>query len=112
MSIQQARQYLDRFPRFEVKPGLKRIQQLLGSLGQPQFAYPTIHVGGTNGKGSVVAMIDAVLRAAGFSVGRFTSPELIDFRDRIVVNGKWISDLRLSQRWPLTVLRGRMWMSV
>jgi len=96
MSIQQARQYLDRFPRFEVKPGLKRIQQLLGSLGQPQFAYPTIHVGGTNGKGSVVAMIDAVLRAAGFSVGRFTSPELIDFRDRIVVNGKWISEEALA----------------
>ena len=96
MRIQQARQYLDRFPRFEVKPGLKRIQQLLGALGQPQFAYPVIHAGGTNGKGSVVAMIDAVLRAAGFSVGRFTSPELIDFRDRIVVNGEWISEEALA----------------
>ncbi|MBE0635147.1 bifunctional folylpolyglutamate synthase/dihydrofolate synthase, partial [Candidatus Bipolaricaulota bacterium] len=59
---------------------------------QPQLAHPTIHVGGTNGTGSVVAMLDAVLRAAGFSVGRFTSPELIDFRDRIAVNGEWISE--------------------
>lgn len=92
MTYEQARQYLDRFPRFEVKPGLKRIQQLLESLNQPQLAHPTIHVGGTNGKGSVVAMLDSVLRAAGFSVGRFTSPELIDFRDRIVVNDEWISE--------------------
>jgi dihydrofolate synthase / folylpolyglutamate synthase len=96
MIYQQARQYLDRFPRFEVKPGLKRIQQLLELLDQPQLAHPTIHVGGTNGKGSVVAMLDAVLRAAGFSVGRFTSPELIDFRDRIAVNGEWISEATLT----------------
>jgi len=96
MIYKQARQYLDRFPRFEVKPGLKRIQRLLQSLNQPQLAYPTIHVGGTNGKGSVVAMLDAVLRAAGFSVGRFTSPELIDFRDRITVNGEWISEADLA----------------
>lgn len=96
MRIDEARRYLDRFPRFEVKPGLTRIQQLLKSLNQPQLAYPTIHVGGTNGKGSVVAMLDAVLRAAGFSVGRFTSPELIDFHDRIVVNGEWISEQDLA----------------
>lgn len=96
MNYVQARQYLDRFPRFEVKPGLERIQQLLKSLDHPHLAYPTIHVGGTNGKGSVVAMLDVVLRAAGFSVGRFTSPELIDFRDRIVVNGEWISEAALA----------------
>ena len=100
MTYQQARQYLDRFPRFEVKPGLIRIQQLLESLNQPHLAYSTIHVGGTNGKGSVVAMIDAVLRTAGFNVGRFTSPELIDFRDRIVVNGEWISEGDLAAGVP------------
>ena len=96
MTYQQARQVLDRFPRFEVKPGLTRVRQLLALLGQPQFAHPTIHVGGTNGKGSVVAMLDAVLRDAGFRVGRFTSPELIDFRDRIVVNGECISEVELA----------------
>ena len=92
MNCMEARQFLDRFPRFEVKPGLRRIQALLKSLDHPHLAYPTIHVGGTNGKGSVVAMLDAVLRCAGFRVGRFTSPELIDFRDRIVVDGEWISE--------------------
>lgn len=96
MTYQQARQYLDRFPRFEVKPGLQRIERLLDALGRPQLAHPTIHVGGTNGKGSVVAMLDAVLRAAGLKVGRFTSPELIDFRDRIALNGEWISEADLT----------------
>ena len=92
MNYREARQFLNRFPRFEVKPGLSRIQRLLDAIGRPQLAFPVIHVGGTNGKGSVVAMLDAVLRCAGFRVGRFTSPELIDFRDRIVVNGEWISE--------------------
>ena len=92
MNYNEARQYLDRFPRFEVKPGLRRIQALLKALDHPHLTYPTIHVGGTNGKGSVVAMLGSVLRSAGFNVGRFASPELIDFRDRIVVNGEWISE--------------------
>ena len=92
MKTREARQFLDRYPRLEVKPGLSRIQRLLEAVDRPHRAYPTIHVGGTNGKGSVVAMLDAVLRCAGFAVGRFTSPELIDFRDRIVVNGEWISE--------------------
>jgi len=90
MNYEQARQYLDRFPRFEVKPGLARISALVQALGNPHLTYPTIHVAGTNGKGSVVAMLDSVLQHAGFRVGRFTSPELTDFRDRIAVNGNWI----------------------
>jgi len=97
MNYAEARQFLDRFPRFEVKPGLRRIQALVEALDHPHLAYPTIHVGGTNGKGSVVAMLDSVLRCAGFRVGRFTSPELIDFRDRIAVNGDWISEDEFAQ---------------
>lgn len=92
MDHNEARQFLDWFPRFEVKPGLSRIQYILAALGNPHLAYPTIHVGGTNGKGSVVAMLDAVLRAAGTHVGRYTSPELIDARDRITLDGEWISE--------------------
>ena len=92
MDYREARQFLDRFPRFEVKPGLRRIQALLKALDNPHLAYPTLHVGGTNGKGSVVAMLDAVLRRSGYSTGRFTSPEVLDFRDRIVVNGEWITE--------------------
>ncbi len=89
------RQYLERFPRFEVKPGLPRIRALLEALGNPHRAFPSVHIGGTNGKGSVVAMLDSILRAAGFRIGRFTSPAVLDFRDRIVLDGDWISEAEL-----------------
>lgn len=90
MDYPEARALLDRLPRLEVKPGLSRTERLLDALGHPERAFPTVHVAGTNGKGSVVAMLDAVLREAGYRVGRFTSPELIDFRDRIAIDGEWL----------------------
>jgi len=92
MDYQEARALLDRLPRLEVKPGLSRTEHLLDRLDHPEEDFPAVHVGGTNGKGSVVAMLGAVLRKAGYSVGRFTSPELIDFRDRIAVDGAWLSE--------------------
>jgi len=92
MTYADARALLDRLPKFEVKPGLERIDRLLGTVGLPQKAFPAIHVAGTNGKGSVVAMLDAVLRAAGYRVGRYTSPEVVDFRDRITIDGRWLSE--------------------
>ncbi len=93
MDYAEARSLLDRLPRLEVKPGLSRTERLLGRLGHPEEAFPAVHVAGTNGKGSVVAMLDGVLREAGYSVGRFTSPELIDFRDRIAIDGEWLSEV-------------------
>ena len=92
MDYRAARALLDRLPRLEVKPGLSRIKRLLNALGHPERTFPAVHVGGTNGKGSVVAMLDAVLREGGYRVGRFTSPELIDFRDRIAIDGEWLSE--------------------
>jgi len=92
MDYAAARAVLDRLPRLEVKPGLSRTNRLLDALGHPEGAFPAVHVAGTNGKGSVVAMLDAVLRRAGHRVGRFTSPELIDFRDRIAIDGAWLSE--------------------
>ena len=92
MGYREARALLDRLPRLEVKPGLTRTVRLLDVLGHPERAFPTVHVGGTNGKGSVVAMLDAVLREAGVRVGRFTSPELVDFRDRIAMDGEWLTE--------------------
>lgn len=92
MDYRAARALLDRLPRFEVKPGLSRTERLLDALGHPERAFPAVHVGGTNGKGSVVAMLDAVLRQAGYRVGRFTSPELIGFRDRIAIDGEWLPE--------------------
>ncbi len=59
----------------------------LGAIGDPHRRYPVFHVAGTNGKGSTVATLDALLRHAGFRVGRYTSPHLVDFRERIVVDG-------------------------
>ena len=97
MDVVEAWAILERLPQFEVKPGLTRTNRLLEAAGNPQDGFPAIHVAGTNGKGSVVAMLDAILRAAGLRVGRYTSPELIDSRDRIVVDGAWISEEAFAQ---------------
>lgn len=67
--------------------GLERVSAFLSAIGDPHRQYPVFHVAGTNGKGSTVATLDALLRHAGFRVGRYTSPHLVDFRERIVVDG-------------------------
>ena len=74
------------------KPGLERIRDFCHYLGDPQEDYLTIHVAGTNGKGSVSHMLASVLQHAGYRVGLFTSPHLRDFRERMRVNGKMISE--------------------
>ena len=66
---------------------LERVALALRRLGDPQRAYPVLHVAGTNGKGSVVAMLDACLGAAGYAVGRYTSPHLVELGERITVAG-------------------------
>lgn len=72
------------------KPGLATTLALDAHLGHPHTAYPTVHVGGTNGKGSVCHTLAAVLQSAGYKVGLFTSPHLVDFRERIRINGQMI----------------------
>ena len=72
------------------KPGLERIAEFCRMIGNPQRNYFVIHVAGTNGKGSVSNMLAAVLQQAGYQTGLFTSPHLIDFRERIRVNGEMI----------------------
>ncbi|HMC54639.1 MAG TPA: Mur ligase family protein, partial [Gemmatimonadaceae bacterium] len=67
--------------------GLERTVALLAKLGNPHRAYPVIHVAGTNGKGSSLATAEALLRARGLRVGKYTSPHLVDFRERILVDG-------------------------
>lgn len=74
------------------KPGLERIRDFCHYLGDPQKGYLTIHVAGTNGKGSVSHMLASVLQHAGYRVGLFTSPHLRDFRERMRVNGKMITE--------------------
>jgi dihydrofolate synthase/folylpolyglutamate synthase len=68
------------------KLGLERVNALLELLGNPHRTLTVLHVGGTNGKGSVVATAEAMLRARGLRVGRYTSPHLIDFRERVLVD--------------------------
>ncbi|MFL5478986.1 MAG: bifunctional folylpolyglutamate synthase/dihydrofolate synthase [Gemmatimonadaceae bacterium] len=75
-----------------IKPGLERTEALLAKMGSPHRKLTTIHVAGTNGKGSVVATCDALLRGRNLKVGRYMSPHLIDFRERITVNGEPISE--------------------
>lgn len=73
------------------KPGLATMQALDAYYGHPHRQYLTIHVGGTNGKGSTSHTLAAILQSSGYRVGLFTSPHLVDFRERIRVNGKMIS---------------------
>jgi dihydrofolate synthase/folylpolyglutamate synthase len=77
--------------------GLDLIGELLDGLGRPQLRYPTIHVGGSKGKGSTVAVLTAILRAAGLRVGTYTSPSLTHFGERIVVAGQPITDVEAEQ---------------
>ena len=69
------------------KPGLDTVRILAGAFGNPQDSYKIIHVAGTNGKGSTCHTLAAILHAAGLKVGLYTSPHLVDFRERIRVDG-------------------------
>ena len=97
MNYAQTIQYLyDRLPVFHhvgssaYKPGLDNTIRLMNALENPHTRYRTIHVAGTNGKGSVSHMLAAVLQQAGYKVGLYTSPHLVDFRERIRINGNMI----------------------
>jgi dihydrofolate synthase/folylpolyglutamate synthase len=75
------------------------ISQILGALGEPQKTYRTIHVAGTNGKGSVASMLAGILQAAGFTVGLYTSPHLIQFNERIRIDGRPVTDLEIVEAY-------------
>lgn len=82
---------LQPYQRFGVHLGLDRIRRLLVRLGQPQQQIPFVHVAGTNGKGSVCAYLSSALVAAGYRVGRYTSPHLQDWTERIAINDRPIT---------------------
>ncbi len=81
---------------FGIKLGLENINRLLAGLGNPHLSLRCIHVAGTNGKGSVCAMLDAILRDAGYTVGLYTSPHLVDFSERIRIQGLPIPEADLN----------------
>jgi dihydrofolate synthase/folylpolyglutamate synthase len=78
--------------RFGIKLGLETIRHILSHLGDPHLNFRTIHIAGTNGKGSVAAMLSEILHAAGYRVGRYTSPHLERFNERICINNAPIAD--------------------
>ena len=92
MTYNDALKYLDWLAVFGIKAGLDRINQLIEKLGYPQNFYETIHVAGTNGKGSTCAMLAEILKDDGRNVGLFTSPHLVSYCERISVNGENISE--------------------
>ena len=85
------RERLFALEQFGIKLGLDNITALVAALNRPDRAFHTIHVGGTNGKGSVTAMVERGLRAAGHRTGRYTSPHLTDIEERIVIDGAAIA---------------------
>ncbi|WML25419.1 folylpolyglutamate synthase/dihydrofolate synthase family protein [Neobacillus sp. OS1-33] len=83
--------------RLGIKPGLKRMEWMMDKLGHPETKMKTVHIGGTNGKGSTVTFLRSILEAGGYTVGTFTSPYIEQFNERISVNGKAITDEELLQ---------------
>ena len=86
---------LARWPENRIAPTLERISALVDALGEPQLSYPTIHIGGTNGKTTTSRMIDSLLFSMGLRTGRFTSPHLETYRERIAINGEPIDPKEL-----------------
>lgn len=91
LTYEQALDYVNSFLRFGIRPGLERVKLLLEMLGNPQNDLKFVHVAGTNGKGSTCAFLSSILRASGFKVGLFTSPFIVDFRERFQINEEMIS---------------------
>jgi dihydrofolate synthase/folylpolyglutamate synthase len=97
------------FPRLTggIRWGLERTERMLEAVGRPQDRFRAIHIGGTNGKGSVAAMVDSVLREAGLRTGLYTSPHLCSFRERVQIDGGAIGEAELvaaaARLWPMIV---------
>jgi dihydrofolate synthase/folylpolyglutamate synthase len=88
--------YLFSLEHFGIKFGLENITALVRELGNPQDSFASVHIAGTNGKGSVTAMVDAMLRAAGHRCGRYTSPHLVDLRERFLIDGALVTPPELA----------------
>ena len=94
MNYEEAISYIQRAAAVGIKPGLERITVLAARLGNPQQGFRCVHIGGTNGKGSVASMLASVLATAGYKVGTFTSPHLHSYTERFRVDGRDISPER------------------
>ena len=96
LTYKQAVDWLNSSQRLGMKPGLKRINSLLDHLGIPEKNFQSIHVGGTNGKGSVCRYLSSILMKEGYKIGLFTSPHLFNIRERFSINEIMISEKEFS----------------
>ncbi len=92
MNYQEIRQWLSSRPASDLENGVARVSWLLERLDNPQLQVPTIHFVGTNGKGSTLNALQSILRSSDYTVGRFTSPSIIDFREQIVFEQEMVSE--------------------
>ncbi len=97
MTYEEALSYIGRVASLGSRPGLSRIRELCRLLGDPQDSLRFIHVAGTNGKGSFCSILSSVLTAAGYRVGRYTSPYVLRFNERIALGGRPIGDRTLAR---------------
>lgn len=97
MNYNEALEYIHSVEWLGSRPGLSRTRELLAKLGNPEKGMKFIHVAGTNGKGSTCAMLDSILRAAGYKVGLYTSPYIVRFNERMRINGESVSDEELAE---------------
>lgn len=95
MIYQEALDWIHGQLKFGIKPGLERMAWMLEELGNPQDNLKAVHIVGTNGKGSTVNALQMIFSQAGYEVGTFTSPYIIDFKERISINGQMISEENL-----------------
>jgi len=100
MTYQQVLDYLSSSEHLGIKFGLSNIKKLLRDIGFCYEKFRIIHITGTNGKGSVAIFLSSILKEAGFRVGLYTSPHLVDFRERIQVDGSYISKRRVVELFP------------
>lgn len=97
LTIEEAIDWIHSRLPFGSRPGLERVEELLKRVGNPEATVPTIHIAGTNGKGSTVTYLRCMLEELGLKVGTFTSPYIEHFNERIAINGHSITDVQIVQ---------------
>lgn len=106
MNYDEALEYIHSLKVFGSKPTLERMRKIMEKLGNPQNNLKFIHVAGTNGKGSVCTMLAEIYKDAGYKTGLYTSPFIIDFRERIKINGEFIPKSDLARLTEIVINTG------
>lgn len=101
MNYRQAMDYVEEISGYGIVPGLESIRELCGRIGNPQERLRFVHIAGTNGKGSTLAYISTILKCAGLKVGRYISPTIFEYCEKIQINGKNISKKALCEGMEL-----------